>query len=51
MPRGVYQRKNQAAPMPEPPPEPSLEARIADLERRLEKANEYFQKGYVPPNV
>lgn len=25
--------------------------RIADLERRLEKANEYFQKGYVPPNV
>lgn len=62
MPRGVYPRKGnrELAALGIHPTNPAanmqasiydLELRIADLERRLEKANEYFQKGYVPPNV
>jgi hypothetical protein len=55
MPKGQYERK------PKPPIAGHTEAlwaelslaieRIADLERRLVQANEYFAKGYIPPNV
>ena len=29
----------------------ALVSRVADLERRLIQANEYFAKGYIPPAV
>jgi hypothetical protein len=52
MPRGQYVR------VPKPKHEDvsretieQLAARIADLERRIEAANEYFRRGYVPPSV
>jgi hypothetical protein len=47
MPKGQYERK----PKPDEPDLAALEARIADLERRLEAANDYFRRGYVPPSV
>jgi hypothetical protein len=51
MPKGVYQRIPNTHPIGESLAETNrleqLEARIADLERRLELANEKLAKGYV----
>jgi hypothetical protein len=56
MPKGVYQRKvdlnreiNPVAAFKAKVYD--LELRVADLERRLAQANEYFAKGYIPPAV
>jgi hypothetical protein len=61
MPKGVYPRKGNlelSALAREVNPVRTfqaqvydLELRVADLERRLVQANEYFSKGYIPPNV
>jgi hypothetical protein len=54
VPRGQYERKpkepkTQTGVLYLTAEEAKLEARIAEIERRLEVANERFAKGYVGP--
>ena len=63
MPKGIYQRKIRDAAAPssgltEPElggtsaqPDPSLEQRVAEIEKRLEAANERLAVGYLPAKI